>query len=210
MDEARTIAVVGAGRVGTTLGARWAEVGHTVRYGVRDPGAARHAVLRRHASVVDVPGAVLDVDVVLLAVPGAVVVEVARSLPDLGATVVVDASNPLGADLRTHDRVDASGAEQVAAALSGGRVVKAFNTTGSGNMADPSGYDPAPAMWLAGDDADACAVVAGLAADLGFDPVVVGPLAAAADLEHLAVVWIRLAYTLGHGPDVAITLQRRR
>ena len=209
MDESRTIAVGGAGRVGTTLGARWADAGHAIRYGVRDPGAARHVGLRRHATVMGVAGAVLGADVVLLAVPGADAVEVATALPDLGGAVVVDATNPLGTDLRTHARTDASGAEQVAAVLSGGRVVKAFNTTGSGNMADPAGYDPAPVMWLAGDDADACAVVAGLARDLGFDPVVAGPLAAASDLEHLAVVWIRLAYTLGHGPDVAITLQRR-
>lgn len=209
MGARRTIAVVGAGRVGATLGHRWAEAGHAVRYGVRDPGGARHDGLREHADVLGVPDAVADAEVVLLAVPGSAAVDVARSLPDVGTAVLVDATNPLAGDLRTHERGGASGAEQVAAALAGGRVVKAFNTTGSANMADPSAYDPAPVMWLAGDDGDACAVVSELARDIGFDPVVAGDLAAAADLEHLAVLWIRMAYTLGHGPDFVITRQRR-
>lgn len=210
MGARRTIAVVGAGRVGATLGHRWAGAGHAVRYGVRDPDGARHDQLREHAEVLALPDAVAGAEVVLLAVPGNAVVQVARSLPDLGTAVVVDATNPLAGDLRTHEGGATSGAEQVAAALTGGRVVKAFNTCGSAIMADPSGYEPAPVMWLAGDDADACAVVADLARDVGFDPVVAGPLTAAADLEHLAVLWIRMAYTLGHGPDFVISLQRRR
>ena len=208
MDRSR-IAVVGAGRVGATLGARWAGVGHTVRYGVRDPGADRHVPLREHAEVTGVADAVTDVDVVLLAVPGTAVLEVAAALPDLRDTVVVDATNPLAGDLRTHERTTTSGAERLAATLSGGRLVKGFNTVGSGVMADPSGFDPVPTMWMAGDDADACDLVALLARDVGLEPVAVGGLGAALDLEHLAVVWIRLAYTLGHGPDIAISLQRR-
>ena len=31
------IAIVGAGRVGRALGARWSEIGHDVVYGVREP-----------------------------------------------------------------------------------------------------------------------------------------------------------------------------
>lgn len=204
-----TLAVVGAGRVGTTLGARWASADHDVRYGVRDPEADRHSTLRAHAAVTAVRESVDGADAILLAVPGAVVLDVAAALPPLGDTVVVDATNPLASDLRTHERTTTSGAERLVAALDGGRVVKAFNTVGSGVMADPTGFDPAPTMWLAGDDGDACDLVAGLAADVGFEPMAVGGLGAALDLEHLAVVWIRLAYTLGHGPDIAITLQRR-
>ncbi len=206
----RDIAVIGAGRVGATLGSRWAGAGHRVRYGVRDPDAERHEPLRGHATVTDVHDAVTGADVVLLAVPGAVVLDLATDLPALGDAVVIDATNPLAGDLRTHERHTTSGAERLAAALDGGRVVKAFNTVGSGVMADPAGFDPAPTMWVAGDDAPACDLVAELASDVGFEPVAVGGLGAALDLEHLAVVWIRLAYTLGHGPDVAITLQHRQ
>jgi len=37
-------------------------------------------------------------------------------------------------------------------------------------------------------------------AALGFDPFDAGPLSAARDLEHVAELWIRLAYELGNGP----------
>ena len=81
--------------------------------------------------------------------------------------------------------------------------MKAFNTTGSANMADAAYPSGTPAMFLAGDDPEACAVVARLASDLGFEPVRSGGLDTAGDLEHLAMIWIRLAYPLGGGPDLA-------
>jgi predicted dinucleotide-binding enzyme len=88
-------------------------------------------------------------------------------------------------------------------------VVKAFNTTGSGNMADPRYGAGAPVMFVAGDDDDAKQTAMDLASGIGFDATDAGPLAAARDLEHLAALWIRLAYPLGHGPEIAFVLARR-
>jgi predicted dinucleotide-binding enzyme len=195
------IAVVGAGRVGTALGGRWAAAGHEVIYGVRDPADPRHAALPAAAAPAD---AVRGADVVLIALPWAAVDEALAGL-DPGDAVVLDATNP-------RDALDpgSSGAEHVARLLGSPRVVKAFNTTGSGNMEDPA-YPAgvAPMMALAGDDPEAKALAATLAEQLGFDPVDAGPLSAARDLEHLAELWIRLAYALGNGPGVAFALLRR-
>ncbi|MFP5308107.1 MAG: NADPH-dependent F420 reductase [Actinomycetes bacterium] len=203
-----SIAVVGAGRVGRALGPRWAAAGHAIRYGVRDPDDERFADLRDHADVTTPAEAAAGADALLLAVPWGAVETVATQLGELGDTVVLDATNPLAGGSHAIDD-GRSGAEVVAATLRGGRVVKAFNTTGSRNLSDPSGYDPAPVMWLAGDDASACELAAGLASDVGFAPVLAGDLAGARELEHLAVLWIRLAHRLGHGPDLVLTAQRR-
>ena len=89
------------------------------------------------------------------------------------------------------------------------RVVKAFNTTGAPNMADPAYPGGTPVMPVAGEDDAARALALGLAADVGFDAVDAGPLAAAADLEHLAMLWIRLAFPMGNGPGIAFALLRR-
>ncbi len=196
------IAVIGAGRVGTALGRRWAAGGHDVVYGVRDPGADRHAELTATAEPGD---AVAGADVVLVALPWAATEAVLTGL-EVGDAVVLDATNPLAAG---DDDPTASGGERVARWLGSARVVKAFNTTGSANMADPSRYPVAPLLPVAGDDEAAKAVALGLATELGLDAVDVGPLAAARDLEHLAALWIRLAYPLGHGPDIAFALVRR-
>lgn len=207
---AMRVAMIGAGRVGAALGHRWAQAGHEVIYGVRDPGDPKHAALRKHADVTTVPAAAQPSDVVVIAVPWAAVELLAPQLGPMGDKVVIDATNPLAGDQRGHERdPDRSGAERLAGWLNGGRVVKAFNTTGSANMEHPVFPDGTPMMAFAGDDAEAKEIVAVLAAQLGFDPVDVGPLPAARDLEHLALMWIRLAYTLGNGPNIAFALLRR-
>lgn len=87
------IAILGAGRVGRALGARWSEIGHDVVYGVRDPDDPKHADLPARATSVD---AVRGADVVLLALPWAATQEVCRSV-NVGDAVVLDATNPLAA-----------------------------------------------------------------------------------------------------------------
>jgi len=200
------IAVVGAGRVGRALGARWTAVGHDVTYGVRDPSDERHRDL---ATVADVSTAVAGSHAVLLALPWAAVQQAVAGLP-FGDAVVMDATNPLAANARELAADPAlSGAELVRTWSGSDRVVKAFNTTGSANMADPAYPSGRILMPVAGDDADAKAVAIALANDVGFEGADAGPLAAARDLEHLAVLWIRLAYPLGNGPNIAFALARR-
>ncbi len=199
------IAIIGAGRVGTALGARWQAGGHDVVYGVRDPADPKHGDLPVQA----VPDAVAGAEVVLVALPWAATEATLTGL-GTGDAVVVDATNPLAANAReliAHPEL--SGAELIAGWTGSSRVVKAFNTTGSGNMHEPRYDGASPLMPVAGDDAAAKEVVLGLARELGFDAVDAGPLSAARDLEHLAALWIRLAYPLGHGPDIAFALLRR-
>jgi len=146
---------------------------------------------------------------VLLALPWGAMRDVTVQL-DVGSAVVIDASNPLASGSRVLDsHPELSGAELVAGWLRTTRMVKAFNTTGSGNMSDPVYPTGVPVMPVAGDDADAKAAVLTLAREIGFDGVDAGPLSAARDLEHLAMLWIRMAYTLGQGPDMAFSLIRR-
>jgi predicted dinucleotide-binding enzyme len=63
------------------------------------------------------------------------------------------------------------------------------------------------ALFLAGDDPDAVATVAGLAEALHFEPVVVGGLAKARLTEAMAVAWISLARG-GFGRGFAFGLLR--
>ena len=64
-------------------------------------------------------------------------------------------------------------------------------------------------MFYAGNDAAANKVAAQLAADIGFEPIEVGPLKYARLLEPLALLWIVLARQRGFGPDFAINVVRR-
>ena len=200
------IAILGAGRVGRTLGARWNTTGHDIAYGVRDPSDIRYAELAGTARPTD---AVLGAEVILVALPWGAVEAVLSGI-DVADAVVIDATNPLAAnsrELQVHPEL--SGAHFVAQWARSSHVIKAFNTTGAGNMADPTYAAGAPMMLLAGDDAVAKSVVSTLASEIGFDAVDAGTLSAARDLEHLATIWIRLAYSLGQGPGIAFALLRR-
>lgn len=207
------IAVIGTGNVGSALGAAFARAGHEVSFGARSPdsGDVRAVVERAPGSrAVAVPDAAADAEIVVLAVPWEAVPSCVAQLGGLPGRIVVDATNPLRADLSGLSvQGDSSAGEQVAAMLPGARVVKAFNTTGASNLG-AAGYQAGPlAMLVAGEDADAKAVVCALARDIGFDAADAGGIERSRRLEALAMLWIGLAYDDGWGTDFGFAIHRR-
>lgn len=205
------IAIIGAGSVGATLGRRWHESGHTIHYGVREPGADKYAVHADHATILGNHEAAAAAEIVVLATPWqateAAISEIGSAID---GKIVIDCTNPLEADLSglTHG-YDDSGGEQVARWAPSARVVKALNTTGSNNMADPVIDGIRTVMFVAGDDAEARATVKGLTDELGFDSIEVGELASARMLEQLAMLWISMAFRFGMGREFGLALLRR-
>ena len=199
------IAILGAGNVGGTLGRRWAEAGHDVKFGVRRPDAGAAAVkggqgqaLPSQASVVAPAEAVRDANVVVLATPWGAVVDALREAgADAGALdgrPLLDATNPLKAGFALDvGSGGESGAERIQALVPNAHVVKAFNTTGAENLRDPSYAGERTVMFYAGNDTGAKRVAHELASTLGLDPVDAGVLARARELEHVAALWIALA-----------------
>ncbi|HEY7677450.1 MAG TPA: NADPH-dependent F420 reductase [Candidatus Methylomirabilis sp.] len=208
------IAVIGAGNVGSTLGKGWAAKGHEVVCGVRNPGDVKvqDAVKATggKARAAGVKDAAAQAEVVVLATPWGAAQEAIRAAADLRNKVIVGATNPLKADLSgLAVGYTTSAGEAVAGWAGGAKVVKAFNTTGAANMADPRFGGQSASMFICGDDHGAKKIVASLAQDLGFEAVDAGPLAQARLLEPLAMLWISMAYAYGHGPGIAFKLLRR-
>lgn len=209
------IAIIGSGHVGKALATRWAAQGHQVIFGSRDPkGEKMQAILHEiganvHAGPIHL--ATVNADVVVLATPWGEATEHAiREAGDLSGKIVVDATNPLNPGLQGlalgHNT---SAGEQVAAWAANARVVKAFNMTGAGNMLDPNYNGQAATLFICSDADEAKRVVAGLAGEIGFDVVDVGPLRLARELEPLAMLWVHLAYVQGLGPNIAFKLLKR-
>jgi NADPH-dependent F420 reductase len=212
------IAVIGAGNVGGTLGKRWARAGHEVAFGVRDPAEAKVASLVREsgpgARAASVPEAVRQAAVVVLAVPWDGARAALTAAGDLRGRILIDATNPVPLTpegLRAGLVIGhtTSGAEEIARWAEGARVVKAFNTTGWQNMADPRYGAAGLSMLLCGDDAEARQVVADLARQLGFEPVDVGPLRSARYLEAVAMLWIDMAVLQGYGANFGFQVVKR-
>jgi len=206
------ISILGAGNVGMALAKAFVAQGEFVMLGVPDPAKYRDAVSRLgpRASIGSTQEAIAAADVVILAVPYGVAESVARSVEDWNGRILVDATNPLAPGLAGLSLgTTTSGAEQIARAARGARVVKAFNTTGAENMADSRYPGGVPFMPVCGDDAGARARVVALAALIGFDAVDCGDLQAARYLEPFAMTWIHLAIKLGHGRSFAFARLQR-
>jgi NADPH-dependent F420 reductase len=136
-------------------------------------------------------------EVVVLAVPyGAVADIVAQRGDELAGKVVVDITNPL--NFETFDSLvvpaDGSGAAELSAALPQSRVVKAFNTTFAATLASGTvGGQQPTAVLIAGDDADAKSLLAGIVTAAGLRAIDAGPLRRARELEALGFLQITLA-----------------
>ncbi len=195
------IGIIGTGHVGSTLGQRWAQQGHEILFGTRNPNAGK--VQQLLSSLGDKALAVDTVEVesaeiIVLATPWKATETIVKSLKNVKNKILVDCTNPLkegsGGLAVGHTT---SGGEQVAEWAAGARVVKAFNTTGSGNMANPMLGSEKATMYICGDDAEAKKVVSRLAAEIGFDPCDTGPLYHARYFEPMAMLWIDMAYAQG-------------
>ena len=173
------ISIIGTGNMGQAIAGIAAKGGHTVE------------LLNTSTAAQPVTG-----DVVVLAVPypslGAVLAERAGQL---AGKVVVDLTNPI--DFATFDGLavpaDSSAAAEVAVAVPTARVVKAFNTNFGATLASGSIGESTTTVLIAGDDADAKALLAGVVGAAGLKAIDAGSLKRARELEALAFLQIALA-----------------
>lgn len=203
------IAVIGAGNVGGTLARRWSALGHDVALGAQDPASekARATAQRLGLTVHSSPDAVRDAGLVLLATPGDVVIEAAQGCGDLTGKIIMDATNPLKPRLAGLNHPEGvSGAQRLARAIPGARVVKAFNTIGYDIMAAPLQEGRRSVLFLSGDDQDAVDQVSALAAETGFEPICLGDLSTSRMQEEHALLWIHLAHNSGFGREFAFSI----
>ena len=134
--------------------------------------------------------------VVVLAVPyGAVTDVIAQRGDQLAGKVVVDITNPL--DFETFDSLvvpaDSSAAAEIAAALPQSSVLKAFNTNFAATLASGSVGELPTTVLIAGDDADAKSLLAGIVTAGGLRAVDAGSLRRARELEALGFQQLTLA-----------------
>jgi 8-hydroxy-5-deazaflavin:NADPH oxidoreductase len=206
------IAILGAGLVGGALGRLWAAKTHHISFGVPDPNSqrARAAVqeLAGRGKAMTNERAVEGADVVVLAVRWGAAEQALRQTGDISGKVLVDATNPLTADLTGLVIGNTWSAGEQVQAWTGARVVKAFNTLGAVlfGISDFGGIQ-ADGLYC-GDDATAKMVVGSLISETGLNPVDAGPLRNARLLEPMAVLWIDLA-NRGWGRNHAYKLLRR-
>ena len=188
------IGILGTGHVARLLASAWANAGHEITLGSREPGAKRLDV-----PVTTLADTVRWADLVVNATPGAATLAT-LSIVDPGrfaGKTLIDVANALTPAFALV-YPNSSLAEQLQAALPGARVVKTLNTGAMTLMADPRRIGPS-SVFLSGNDGEAKAQTAALLRDLGWsddDVVDLGSVASARGPEHYSLLGFGLMGTL--------------
>jgi predicted dinucleotide-binding enzyme len=177
------IGVIGSGHIGGTIGRLWVKSGHPVLFSSRHPEELKElaAGLGPLAHYGTVSQALSFGDAILVAVPYGALPQLGKDHADAFAgKIVLDACNAVPArDGTIAEEVERNGIGVTSQKyLPGTRLVRAFNTLSFMTFErEANRPDPRLAIPIAGDDAEAMQVAAGLVRDAGFEPVVVGKLA---------------------------------
>jgi len=190
------ITIIGTGNMARGIATRALEGGHGVTLlGTEQAKAEALAAELPGEAQAGAVGDPLSGDVVVLAVWYQAVPDVlARYGDQLDGKVVVDITNPVDPETYAPLTVEAgSVAQEIAATVPGAKVVKAFNTTFAGTLAAGT-VGPLPTtVLIAGDDADAKALLAGIVTAGGLRAVDAGSLRRARELEPLGFLQLALA-----------------
>ncbi len=194
-QDRESVAVIGTGDMGNSLGPKLAEIGYQIIYGSRDPTreSVQNLVERTGAgaSATTQKEAAQAADIVLLAVPWPPMEQVAQNLGNLDGKIVIDVSFPFqqAEDGYPENMVETSSAEMIQGWNPGAKVVK-WSLPTAYYIDEPLELGQRPANWIAADDREAKEKVAMMAAQIGQDPVDAGPLRLSRALESQVLLFM--------------------
>jgi predicted dinucleotide-binding enzyme len=189
------IAVLGAGKIGGTLGRKWTATGHQVAYGVRDSQTADAQALRQSGDQVTVEqiseALASDPQVVLMAVPGGSMEAIITAHAEqLNGRTIIDAANRMGSD-----RTDSWMLFQKHTPEA--KIYRAFNTYGYENFANPTFRGARADLFYAGPEGESLTQVEQLIRDIGLRPVRLGDTDQIPTVDAVLMVWFALARARG-------------
>ena len=199
------ITVIGSGNMASGFVKQLTLASHSVQITSRNAAQAAGLAQTYGAQVVGAAEGT-NADVIVLATGFSDAIAALSALGDLNGKTVIDITNPLTADyMGLTMGHSTSAAEQIAAALPGVHLVKAFNTIFAQLLAAGSGLPNGQKVstFVASDDAAAKEQVTELARSMGFNVVDAGALKNARYLEPLAGFNIYLGYGAGLGTAVS-------
>lgn len=183
MTQKSKVAVIGTGNIGGAVAANLVKGGRSVIVANHHPekAAALAQQLGRGAQAMDIPAAIKEAGVVVLAIYFSPIQEFLKQYAsELQGKIIVDPSNPIAPDDKGGFKKIIGEKESAGRILStqlpkGAKLAKALGTLGAASLAGAAFQTPEKAvLFYATDDTSINGEVEGLIRDNGFEPVRVG------------------------------------
>ncbi len=201
------VAILGTGQVGIALAKGFIATGHEVIFGSREPQGdnakkALAAVPGSRSASYENAAREGEIAALVTSWEGTANALQLAGAQALEGKTVMDLTNPLdassGVPTLSIGHTDSAG-ETVQRALPKSQVVKVFNTINCGLFFKPQFPDGRPDMFIAGNDAAAKVLVAGIVRSFGWRGAIdMGGLEKARLLEPLAMLWIDYGVSRNH------------
>jgi 8-hydroxy-5-deazaflavin:NADPH oxidoreductase len=209
------IAIIGTGNIGGTLAKKLSSVGHEIYIGVRNTNEFKGMEMIRQipdVHISEIHTAAQNAEVIIIATPAHIVVDLIKSLGDLSQKVVIDTTNSVRAKPDPYEN-----AFDAFKKLTSADVIKCFNSTGFENLSNPQYHQSSPVdhdisldMFMAGGSEHTKTIARKLSSELGFGSCIdFGGDDKVGLLESFAICWINLAIMQGAGRDIAFKLIKR-
>ena len=193
--DRETIAIIGTGDMGNSLGPKLAEIGYRVIYGSRNPSRDYIADLVKKTGPGTTAATQLEAaqaaGIVLLAVPWPAMERVAQNLGSLDGKIVIDVSFPFeqGPDGYPQSAVETSSAELIQGWNPGAKVVK-WSLPTAYYIDQPLALGRRQLNLIASDDRVSKEKVAKISAAIGQVPFDAGPLRMSGAIEAQVLLFM--------------------
>ncbi len=186
------VAVIGLGNIGTAVAGNLVKGKRPVIIADRkaEKSAALASQLGDLATPLDIPGAIRDADIIVMAVWFDAIKELLNTYAGaLEGKIIVDPSNPIAPDEKGGFKKiigeKESAGETIAAILpKGAKLAKALGSLGVASLTDAAFQQPEQAvLFYATDDTTINAAIESLIQDSGFEPVRVGAISRSIRIE---------------------------
>jgi predicted dinucleotide-binding enzyme len=203
-----TIAVIGAGNIGGTLGRKWCAAGHHVAFGVNDPNGKNAQTLRADLGQQVTIGTVDEAlatnpEIIVMAVPGVQMdALITKYAAQLDGRVIVDTANrldsgPLNSFATLQQHTPAA------------HLFRAFNTLGWENFANPDYHGVQADLFYCGPEGEPGAQVKQLIVDIGLNPVWLGNNEQVSLVDAIGKLWLTLVFGQGKDRNLAFKMLTR-
>jgi predicted dinucleotide-binding enzyme len=218
-----TIAILGAGNIGKTIGRKWARAGHQLAFGVQNTSTERAEALQADldlpaSTIVGTPSdALMNAEVVLLAVPGEVAAQVVTDHAVLlDGKIIIDATNYIEdmarvmATQKLEQAVPFNALAALWQAAPNARIYRAFNIYGWEVFDNADFGGESPHLIYAGTEGPERTLVEQLVREVGLEPLYAGGFERFSLVDNILPLFFNLAVLQGLGRNLGIRVLTRQ